>query len=292
MKCQYCGKEVAEGSLFCDGCGAKLESAPVANPNAFDYQNGMPPKKSNTGLIVTIIIISIMLIAGIIVGVILLTGGSKNDEKNTDNYDNSNSVINNNNYIDDNTNNTKLSKNIKYSDYVAENGDVIIIVKNNNNVDVALDFEIEYYNASGTVVDSDDNFLKILGAGQESVVRLYGSDRDYDNYKITFEAEKDDYYISHQKEVKVSAIENKDDAEMEVIVTNNAKVDLREIEIGVIFYKNNKPVEYDSDSEYDFASGKSMTFYLDFPYDSNYDDIEYDDYKVFVVEAYEENDNY
>ena len=41
MKCPYCGKEVVEGSLFCDGCGAKLDSAPAVNPTPYTkYEAG------------------------------------------------------------------------------------------------------------------------------------------------------------------------------------------------------------------------------------------------------------
>ena len=73
MKCPYCGKEIASGSLFCDGCGAKLEAVSqpetTVSPDAFNYQGGyQPAPKKKTGLIVTIIIISVLLtfIAGLI----------------------------------------------------------------------------------------------------------------------------------------------------------------------------------------------------------------------------------
>lgn len=87
MRCQYCGKENSEASIFCEGCGAKLGANDAQNMNqgyGSPNNNYNQQPKKNTGLIVSIIILSVLLIAGIIVGVILLTsGGSKNDNGNS-----------------------------------------------------------------------------------------------------------------------------------------------------------------------------------------------------------------
>ena len=67
MKCQYCGKDLAPGSLFCDGCGAKVNDGGYNNPPQNNGYGAMTPKKGNTGLKVTIILLSVLLV-GLIVG--------------------------------------------------------------------------------------------------------------------------------------------------------------------------------------------------------------------------------
>ena len=86
MKCKYCGKDLAPGAMFCDGCGAKLKGDYEEAPQNNGY-GAMPPKKGNTGLKVTIIILSVLLVAAI-VGLVLffvLKGDGDKKENGNDN---------------------------------------------------------------------------------------------------------------------------------------------------------------------------------------------------------------
>lgn len=97
MKCQYCGKDLAEGSKFCDGCGSKIEveeskpsqqpvTVPVndnSNNQSYSNQfNSKPPKKSNAWIIVIVVIVAIivLLVGAILAGVFLFGHVSKSVE--------------------------------------------------------------------------------------------------------------------------------------------------------------------------------------------------------------------
>lgn len=292
MRCEYCGKELKEGSKFCDGCGAKVKETSAVNQNTFNYQNGVPEKKNNTGLIVAIIIIGVLLVAGIIIGVVLLTGGSKKEESKENKEDNGIVEKEDNDVVEKEEDDSKLSSNIKYTEHKLDNGEIILIVTNNNKDDVAIKFDLTYYDEKGTVVDSQDGYLFGLAPNHESVISFYGTDKSFDNYKITYQTLDSDSFISHQKNIEITSNDDKENEEISITAINNSSKELSELSVGVVFYKNGKIVGFDYDNEYDVESGKSVSLYIDYPYDSSYDTINFDNYKVYVLEAYEENYDY
>ena len=117
MKCSNCGKDLAEGNLFCDGCGAKVVAEqpvqapvqPVAQPMPqqpyYGYQQ--PPKKGK-GMLVLVIIMAIIILAGVGFGIwyFALRGDDKGgNNTNGNGSGNGNTVVNDNN-VNTNTNNT------------------------------------------------------------------------------------------------------------------------------------------------------------------------------------------
>ena len=103
MRCPYCGKELVNGAMFCDGCGAQLGGQqPYQQPMNYGYGYQQPPKKSG-GTLALIIILSIVLVAGIAFGIwFFALRGDSNSENNTVN-----------NTINTNTNtNTNINTNV------------------------------------------------------------------------------------------------------------------------------------------------------------------------------------
>lgn len=279
MKCPYCGREVNEGNAFCIGCGAKVDNQPVAKKDAFSYQ---PPKKSNTGLIVTIIIISVLVVAGIILAIVLLTGGSG---KNNNSASSNNEVENKNSEKGKEYSSSELSKNIKYRDYVLGDDTLLLELTNNNDIEVSFKVYIDYYDSNGDVDEDHDSFY-ILEPGDTSYMSFYSYDKEYKDYKIKIVAESNYYYVSHRKDIKIDSNVEKSYGGINVSFTNNADIEVSDVEISALFYKGGQLVGYDSDFEIDIASGGKGSSYLSYPYDSDYNDIEFDDYKLVVNTAY------
>lgn len=286
MKCPYCGKEVPAGSKFCDGCGAKLEAVSqpetTVSPDAFNYQGGyQPAPKKKTGLIVTIIIVSVLLIAGIIVGIILLTGGKKDDNNSEGNKENIDINENNENVVEPSS-----DLKVKYTEYTTDRNRVVLVVKNTNSKTIDVDFEISYYDDKDVIVGRDTEYITAFPANAESAIEFHEPEKEYDHYKITYKTEKTEYSTSHFDDVEVEAKDNKEDEEFELVVKNSSKETIGDLTVAIVFYRNGKVVGYSYDFDYDVPAGESILMTIDYPFDSDYHTIDFDDYKVYVVEAY------
>lgn len=289
MKCSYCGKEVIEGSKFCDGCGAKLEGGTSKQEEIVYYQ----PKKSKTGLIVAFIIIGILLIAGIIVTIILLNSGGKNNNSNNSNNGNSNNNNNNSGWKEENkkeesktTDEKDLISNVKYTDEVLDNGDIIVFIENKNTTEVSFTLDIEYYDEEGTKVDSNYDAVIGLPSKEKTVLRFYRTEREYKNYELHAKNMNGTFFSSQYKDVSITSKDDKEKEEIVVTLKNNSSKKIESAKVAVVFYKNNKIVGYSYDSEYEIEGNKAVALYINYPYDIKYDEVEFDSFEAYLVEAY------
>lgn len=278
MKCPYCGKEVEEGSKFCDGCGAKLDEARKVESN-YEYVYEQP-KKSKAGLITAIVIISVLVITGIIVGIILLTSGGKKDKESNE------SKKKESNPKEEVKTNKATTDKVKYTDYVLENGDIILILENKNSSDISFDVDIEFYDEDKVKVDDDSDSIIGLPAGEKTVLKFYKPDRSYKNYEIKMEATNRAYYKGHYKDLKLTSKNEKEEKEIVVTITNNSTNDVETVKVAALFYKDGKLVGYSYDLDYNITANKAVAMYIYYPHDINYKEIEFDKYEVYLVDAY------
>lgn len=217
----------------------------------------------------------------IVLSFVILTGCSKSATPNsTGANENTNSGKN------ENSSSENLGKNITSSGSVTERGKLVVFAKNNNNVAVDMEIEVEFYDANNTIVGSDSEELLGIGSNGEIAVEMYDTPENFDNYKIYVDVEKTNE-ISYYDQLEVA--HNNSGEEIAVQVKNNSQDVIEYISVSVVYYQGDKVVGIDDDIESDIKSGRAANFNLDFPYDKNYDDIEFDNYKVFVNGAYSFN---
>ncbi len=279
MKCPNCGKD-GFNNKYCIECGTKLDNEPVINKDAFKYR---PYKKNNTGLYVTIIVISVIIILGITLSIILLVNGNKNKSRSE--------IINYNiEDIEIDDDNNKYNENIKYQEYFLEKGSMLLFVENNNKEEVTVNATVEYYDKNNKIVDSKQNVIFVLAPLEKNVMELYEPYEKYDNYRITIDSYKNDSYNSYKQDIKIN---HKKDDENGVIVVdyiNNSNVNLNMLVIGVVYYNNGKIVAFNYDSALYVKSKEKNNMKIFYPYDNNtYEDIEFDDYEIYIIDAYKSN---
>ena len=209
-----------------------------------------------------------------------VTGCDKNSESsNTATGKN----LNNNQKKSVNKVTNDLEKKIKTSGAVTSEGKLVVFVTNENSVAVDMKIEAEFYDADGTIVGSDDEILEAVGSDSEIVVEMYSTPESFDNYKIYVDVNQSSFTTFFDK-LEIS--HNNNGEEIVVQVKNNSSDEIEYMTVAVVFYQGDKVVGYDSDVASKIKSGRSGNFKLMYPYDKNYHDIYYDNYKVFVTEAY------
>ena len=179
-----------------------------------------------------------------------------------------------------------LEKNIKSSGAVTDLGKLVVFVTNGNDVAVDMEIEVEFYDANGTIVGSDSEDLQAVGAKADVAVDMWSTPDSFDNYKIYVDVKQTTNYSYFDK---LKLTHNNNGNEIVAQVKNNSDDVIEYITVSVVYYQGNKVVGYDDDIESDIKAGRSANFTLNFPYDKRYDDVNFDNYKVFITEAYSYN---
>lgn len=221
---------------------------------------------------------------------IAVTGCGNNSAKPNSTGSNTSSGTNTNN----NSSNSKtpqksgadLEKNIKSSGAVTDLGKLVVFVTNGNDVPVDMEIEVEFYDANGTIVGSDSEDLQAVGAKADIAIDMWSTPDSFDNYKIYVDVKQTTNYSYFDK---LELTHNNNGKEIAVQVKNNSNDTIEYITVSVVYYQGDKVVGYDDDIQSDIKAGRSGNFTLDFPYNKRYDDVHFDNYKVFITEAYSYN---
>lgn len=161
---------------------------------------------------------------------------------------------------------------------VALDGTLVAIIKNGNDETVNIEVEAVFYDEDGNALGSDSDYLTIYN-NQEMACNFYNTPTDYSDYEINIKAEEN-YYTNYSNQIEIS---NNDTGEQIVVqVTNNADNTIESVDVAVVFYSDGEIVGYNSAYEYDLRSGSTSTSNIYYPYDSDYNDVSFDEYSVYV----------
>lgn len=177
-----------------------------------------------------------------------------------------------------------LGENVKVSGEVGKDGRLVVIAKNNNKVAVEMEIEVEFYDANGKIVGSDTEYYFAVDPNREVAGQMYDTPEKFDNYKIYVDAKKTYNITTYFDKVEVD--HNNNGEEIIVQVKNNSKDVIEGIMVSVVYYQGDKIVGYEYDMDMDVKSGRSANLKVPYPYDKDYNDIQFDNYKVFVVDAH------
>lgn len=219
----------------------------------------------------------------IIVG--LVSGCSSNKDASP-NFSGTNTNNNSNSSQAKTYSTSELEKNITSSGAVTDKGTLVTFVKNLNKVPVNLNIEVEFYDANGNIAGSGSKNVTAVNNNTEVAVEIWDTPDSFDNYKIYVDAEQSEYQSYHSK---VEITHNNTGKEIAVQVKNNSDDIIDHMNVSVVYYQGDKIVGYDSDFAYDIKSGRSGNFTLNFPYNRSYNKVTFDNYKIFVNEAYSYN---
>lgn len=199
--------------------------------------------------------------------------------------------------------NINADKNIEIKTYVDyEKEYLIVYMKNNNSYNIGY-FETKaiYYDKNGNQVGEDDTTSFEFKSGSDYVVALdlpYDSDYNYfvpDRIDLTLDIDEEYQSIMDDSTLynnKITTSYKKVGNEIEITITNDSGKELNNVELAVLFMKNNKPIAIDELSG-TFDIGETYTESIEIPIDEEKSEnedvlIKYDSIKIVVNRASEE----
>ena len=151
-----------------------------------------------------------------------------------------------------------------------------------------LSMDCLYYNSYGTMVGKRSDYNYALESGRECALFVgnpYGSDYndiEYSSYKVVFKAEETDILGNANN---ISAIGSYGANNVMVTVKNNGSAN-EFTNISIVFYKNGKIIDYDDSYAEVNNPGEIDYLQFNYPYDSEYNTIVPDGFKVYVNDSY------
>ena len=199
--------------------------------------------------------------------------------------------------------NIDSDKNIDTKAYVsADKSQMIIYMTNNYEYNIgSIEVEVVYYDKDGNKIDEDSTSLLNVEKGIEVVASAdLPKDSEYNNYvpeKTEIKVTIDEEYQTVTDDInmfntKVSSTYKKNGKNVDVTLTNNAGVDLVEVEFAIVYMKHNKLVYVDSE-RVQLNKGANEKISMEIPVDwskSEDDDvlIDFDSAKILILRASDE----
>ena len=166
-------------------------------------------------------------------------------------------------------------RNIAHIDSVVNHG--LALIKKNKGKELLTMLEAELFNFYAHPHNT---------AGNEIAVELYETPVNFASYKIYIDAEESTA-INYFDKIEIT--HNNNGENILVQLENKSKETIEVLSVSVVYYNNGKTVGIKEGFEVDVKPGRKGNFTLDFPQDLEYEDVEFDDYKVYVKEVYSYN---
>lgn len=172
---------------------------------------------------------------------------------------------------------------------ITKSGDFVMKVTNNNEGSVCLSsISTIYKDANGNFVEkveTDSGFV-CIPAKSSTLVYNWGYDKNfkqYPNYEFSCElANISESFIYD----KLDITSNNTGKQIAVTVKNNNEKTLTDCRVVVAYYLNNEIVGISTGySDATTASGSNAYINIEYPQDSNYNEVSFDKYEVFYINA-------
>lgn len=182
------------------------------------------------------------------------------------------------------------SNGISYTAYDTGNG-IILILKNKKNYIQNVDVKIVFYNKQKKMIGTSSESNYAFEGKKECALKFNAphdgdyNDLKYNTFKVNINAEKEKNVISKVSKISVSSDMGNENVTAKI--KNKSKEKLFSVQVAIIWYnENGKAIGYDYTQANCEKPGSTDYITFDFPYDSNYETIYPDSYKIFVNDAY------
>lgn len=198
-----------------------------------------------------------------------------------------------------NSSNTKGSNNTEKKENkvqvealgLTKNGDFAFKVINQNDEPVYVEtVNTIFKDENGNFAEKAESEFQFftIEANSEVINYAWGYDKDFSKYtNYEFECEFAESYMKKSfltNNFEVNA--NNTGSQIAVSVKNNNKADIKTIEVIVAYYANGKIVGCQLGyNDTTVSEGKTAYLNVQYPEDSNYKEVPFDDYEVYLMQA-------
>jgi hypothetical protein len=185
-----------------------------------------------------------------------------------------------------------ILSNVSYMADTTDGDQLVLVLQNNNNVSIPyMEVDLVFYAQDGSMITSTSNYAYSFLPGAYVALNFYlPYDDDYNlipyaSYDILCNPTMDPSYLYNNAPEKVDIQSNTGTDGVVAMVTNTSSATMNSIELACVFFRGDDIVGYTWNSANDLASGASTSLQFYYPYDMDYNDVQFDSYTIFVNSA-------
>lgn len=183
----------------------------------------------------------------------------------------------------------ELENNVETEYGVTARGTLVLFIKNNNPVPVDMEFTVEYYDADGNVIQSDDFISPAIAENIETIEEFGKIPDSYDSLQLKKEV-KQSIFKNYYDKISVSHHDTGESILVEV--TNNSDDEIFYLDAHVAYFKDDLLLGLNGDvAALKVKPGHTAKFDIRYDYYISNDyiyDVPFNSYKVFITSAYSE----
>ncbi len=172
---------------------------------------------------------------------------------------------------------------------------IVGVFKNNYRKAVNIEMVVQYYSASGALIDKRSEKTRALKTGKEAAIKVIQpyddntwDDLEYSSYSVSLNVEKSGFNNSELGNDDFEYVETNTGNKLIVDITNKSKHDYTDVELSIVFFDSNrKCIGYESEYFDGFTAEKTDYVVFDYPYDKGSEEpIIPASYQIYLNYAY------
>lgn len=172
---------------------------------------------------------------------------------------------------------------------LTKSGDLVVKVTNNNEGSVCLSEIIaNFKDKDGNFALSKDSYTSFMVIPGKSYILTYfwGYDENYSDYpNVTFQTKLANISSSFAHK-GIELLSNNTGKQIAVTVKNTSGKEITDANVVVIYYKDGVVVGAENGyTDQPADNGNETYINVDYPYDNNYDEVSFDKYEVYYINA-------
>jgi len=176
-------------------------------------------------------------------------------------------------------NDIDLVNNITKETVFGADGRLIVVLNNNNSKNVKLEIEVFIYDEANDITDIEADIIHMKANSEFAYeIREVYSEQEITKFSVKAEEDK----INYQTTDLIISNEVQTEESINFKVKNNSAEMLEYMTAVVVFYKDGKIIGLNETGETNVEPDSSAEMLATLPTDSNYNKVDFDDYKIIV----------
>lgn len=176
---------------------------------------------------------------------------------------------------------------VKIEEKLTKDKRLVLFINNENEDNIDAVYEVKFLDEKNNILNIETE--KIISLEKEAVIKIHKTPNNYQKYEINKKYYKSKYQNSGTKEIDIEI--RKNEFYLDTYITNKGPKLLENVTISAVYYNGNEMIDVQTVTAHDMYTSSPLKVLISLPYDSNYKQMSYTEYKTYIFSAYSSKNN-